>query len=173
MAFYALLGYIHGFRKTLFYIIADLVIIIILTVTLSFVTIQRFYTTENLLLILEKVFTIPNELQKYFLSPELSEIVYIITDIFVRLILFVGVYALTRFILKHTVFKMIIKRINEGYTKTKKTRLYGSLIGAFKGAVIGIIFVLPVVMYEARQLEVDSSTDLSSIVVIERNINHI
>lgn len=145
---YAIVGYINGARKTLFYIVADIIITLIILVALSFVTIQKYYTTENLLFLLEKIFIIPNELQEYFLSPELSEIVYIITDIIVRLLLFIGIYPLTRFILKHTIFRKIIKNINEKYVKTRKTRLFGSLIGAIKGIFIAIIFVLPAILYE-------------------------
>lgn len=145
--FYAIVGYINGFRKTLFYIIADLIIATILLIALSFVTIQKYYTTENLLKILETIFIIPNNIQQYFLSPDLQQIVYIITDIVVRLILFVGIYPLTRFILKHTLFRKIIKTINNGYKKTKKARVYGSLIGSFKGLIIGVVIILPVILY--------------------------
>lgn len=161
---YGIIGYINGARKTIFYIIADLIIAAILLLALSFVTIQKYYNTENLLYLLEKIFTIPNELQEYFLSPELSQIVYIITDIVVRLIIFIGIYPLTRFILKHTFFRKVIKTINNGYIKTKKARVYGSVIGAFKGLVLGVIFVIPAILYQTENKETN---------LIENNYNNV
>ena len=172
MIFYGFVGYINGFKKTLFYLLADIIIIIILTIILSSITISKYYTTENLLLLLERIFVIPNELQKYFLSPELSDFVYLVADVVVRLILFVGVYSLTRFILKHTLFKYLINKFNRSNKKTKKNKCLGSFVGLLKGAFIGILFVVPALMYEAREFEETNNLENNeiSIVVYEERL---
>lgn len=142
--FNSILGYINGQKKTIYYIIVDLVLTLIIIGALSLVTVQKYYTTENMLEILEKIFTIPDSIKDYFVLPELNQFIYLFTDILVRILLFIGIITITKWIFKFGVFKPMYPRIVNNTNKTKKDRKKGAVIGSLKGLVLGLIFIIPI-----------------------------
>lgn len=144
MIFHSIIGYWNGTKKTVYYIIVDIIITTVIIFALSFVTVQKFYTTENLLVLLERIFSVPESVKKYFTLPELNESLYVFGDIIVRVLLFIGIVTLTKWIFKFGIFKPIYPKIVNGTKKTKKDRRKGALIGSFKGLVLGVIFIIPI-----------------------------
>lgn len=160
-----LIGYKRGFKKSLYFSTTNIAVMVLLLIGLSFVSIRIIFPSAGTLLeFTDKYYVLNDNIREYILNPNLSPFVFAILDIVFKVLLFILVYPIAKFLVKLIIVKPVWRIINgpkpvkiNGIKYTNKnnkikplkhtftSRFFGGIFGSIKALTTVILLILPII----------------------------
>src|SRR5690554_6092680 len=146
-----LIGFKRGFKKTSYYTVISIGLTLLLMFGISFITINWFFKNpETLVKFAERFVDIPEDVRGIIINESVSPLLYVFIDIVLKVVVYITLYPIIKFILTATIFKPIYKGTIGKNDKIKRPhlggRLGGALVGAFRGVFVVVMMLLPVIV---------------------------
>src|SRR5690554_2575138 len=146
-----LIGFKRGFKKTSYYTVISIGLTLLLMFGISFITINWFFKNpETLVKFGERFVDIPEDVRGIIINESVSPLLYVFIDIVLKVVVYITLYPIIKFILTATIFKPIYKGTIGKNDKIKRPnlgrRLGGSLVGSVKGVFVAVMILLPIIV---------------------------
>src|SRR5690554_773177 len=168
-----LLGVKRGTLKTSYYFFTSVAITFLSVIVISFMSIQWAINVPGIVSTIENLFNfkLSEDLRIIIMDPNMQLIIRGVLDIVFKLLMFIVVYPIAKFLLTHTVFKLFWKfafehatKEDDVTTKTRKTsRLFGGFLGSIRGFVTAYFILIPLFFMLSAASGISGSSDSTSI----------
>ena len=163
------IGFVRGTKKSLYYTVVSILLTLVLMFGISFVSITWFIKTPGALLDFVEKLKIPlsSTVREYLESPELNVIVFALADVVFKIVVFLVLYPIVKWLITKILFKTFWNATFEkGYYEKEQlnflgqnvtikaerkkinplSRLFGGILGAFRGVVVSFVLLLPLIV---------------------------